>query len=383
MPRTSEPSWEDGMRSLHEGELEGIVELTSAVFRPTLVADYPHFFNRENASNLRVVVEDGKVVSHIGTLRRDASILGCTVRMAALGGVATYEEHRGKGHATALFQDTMRVCKEDGVDFMLVSGYRKMYHRFGCRIIGKDWRARIDADQAGAFDDGKVEISEATEKDLPDLMALYRREPVRWIRPPSDCMHALAGIVMNQPSVIHVLREKGIVRGYVIVQNPKGQGQVEGKVFEVAGEREVLAGALGELLKMYNMSALSLHVMGFDGLLLDVLKGRGATCSPEESSGTVTLINFTQFMEKMRPYFTEVVGERVAKGLVFEEPGDQMIFRYGGDAVVADNQGQAAELIFGTHEGVENRLLEKGGKAGEVLADIFPIPALWYGLNFV
>ena len=383
MSRASDPSWEDGMRSLHEMELEGIVELTSAVFRPTLVAEYPHFFNRENARNLRVVVEDGKVVSHIGTLRRDASILGCNVRTAALGGVATYEQHRGKGHATALFEDTMRVCKEGGVDFMLVSGYRKMYHRFGCRYVGRDWRFKIEADQAGAFDDGKVEIGEATETDLPDLMGLYRREPVKWIRPPLDYRHALAGLVMNQPSVIHVLREKGIVRGYVIVQDPKGQGQAEGKVFEVAGEREVLAGALGALLKMYKMSALSLHVMGFDGLLQDVLKGRGATCSPEASSGTVTLINFAQFMEKMRPYFTEAVGEQVAKGLVFEEPGDQRIFRYGGDAVMADNQGQAVELIFGTHEGVENSLLEKGGMAGEVLAEIFPIPALWYGLNFV
>ncbi len=96
MPREPDPSWEDGMRSLHAEEMEGIVALTSAVFRPTLVAEYPHFFTRENASNLRVVVENGKVVSHIGTLRRDASILGCTVRNAALGGVATYEAHRGK-----------------------------------------------------------------------------------------------------------------------------------------------------------------------------------------------------------------------------------------------------------------------------------------------
>ncbi len=88
-------------------------------------------------------------------------------------------------------------------------------------------------------------------------------------------------------------------------------------------------------------------------------------------------------MERMRPYFTEVVGEASARGLVFEQRGDQMIFRYGGEAVVAENQGKAAEIIFGTHGGKEARPLKEGGKAGEVLAEIFPIPALWYGLNFV
>ena len=383
MPREPDPSWEDGMRSLHADEMEGIFALTSAVFRPTLVAEYPHFFTRENASNLRVVVENGKVVSHIGTLRRDASILGCMVRPVALGGLATYKAHRGKGHATALFEDTMRACREDGVDFMLVSGYRKMYHRFGCRYVGMDWRFKVDRAQCEAFDDEALEIDEATEADLPELMRLYRRESVRWIRPPSDFKHALAGVVMNQPSVIHVLRKQGTVSGYMIVQDPKGQTGIEGKVFEFAGAREAVAGALGGVIKKHDLAGLSLHVMGCDGLLQDILKGRGARCSPEAGSGTVTLINFIQFMERMRPYFTEVVGEASARGLVFEQRGDQMIFRYGGEAVVAENQGKAAEIIFGTHGGKEARPLKEGGKAGEVLAEIFPIPALWYGLNFV
>ena len=62
-----------------------------------------------------------------------------------------------------------------------------------------------------------------------------------------------------------------------------------------------------------------------------------------------------------RPYFAEVVGEASARGLVFEQRGDQMIFRYGGEAVVAENQGKAAEIIFGTHGGKEARPLKERG----------------------
>ena len=70
-----------------------------------------------------------------------------------------------------------------------------------------DWRFKVDRAQCEAFDDEALEIDEATEADLPELMRLYRRESVRWIRPPSDFKQAMAGVVMNQPSVIHVLRK--------------------------------------------------------------------------------------------------------------------------------------------------------------------------------
>ena len=43
----------------------------------------------------------------------------------------------------------------------------------------------------------------------------------------------------------------------------------------------------------------------------------------------------------------------------------------------------AVELIFGTTDGSEKGLLAAGGQAGEALREIFPIPGLWYGPNYV
>ena len=160
MPIDPQPSWRDGMRSLHPDEFGSLCELVGTVFRPGLAEEYPHFYTPAHAGEMRVVVVDGRVVSHIGALRRNASLFGCTARASSLGGVATYEEHRGSGYATALFEDTMRVCREDGVDFMLVSGYRKMYHRFGCRYVGRDWNFSLTAERAGDFDDDDVELIE-------------------------------------------------------------------------------------------------------------------------------------------------------------------------------------------------------------------------------
>ena len=108
MPREREPSWEDGIRNLRRDEFEGVADLLHTVFRPTLVAEYPHIYTPENTGNMLVAVAGGQVVSHMGNLRRYASILGCTVRVSCQGGVATLENHRGKGYSTSLLQETIR-----------------------------------------------------------------------------------------------------------------------------------------------------------------------------------------------------------------------------------------------------------------------------------
>lgn len=384
MPREPEPSWRDGLRSVQRAEFESLDALLSAVFRPGLVEQYPHLYSPENTDNMRVVVQDGKVVSHIGTIRRYASLLGCTVRVASLGGVSTYPECRGKGYATALFEDWMRVCREDGVDFMLVSGYRKMYHRHGCRYVGKDFNFDVLKGDAGRFDDAGVEVREAGPGDAEAVAEVYRREPVRWLRPPADYRNALTSYVMNRPAQFLMVYERGALTGYVIVQLLREQDR-ERKVqlVEFAGDRRSVAGALGEVVKRYDLEALRVHVAGYDKPMQGLLVERGLTGTPANASGTVTLIHFAQFMERMRPYFAERLGETEARSLVFLEQGDQMIFLYGGDRVVAEDQGEAAQLIFGTLEGAEEKLLARGGRAGEALREIFPIPALWYGVNYV
>jgi hypothetical protein len=337
----------------------------------------------ENAGNLRVQVVDGQVVSHIGTLRRTASLFGCTVQVASLGGVATLEEHRGKGYATALLADNIRCCREDGVDFIIVSGYRKMYHRFGCRYVGRDRSYGLSADRAGDFDDPGLQIAEAQEEDLPSLAALYRQEPVRFFRPPSDFRNALVGYIMNRPANVLTIRERGALRGYVILQEARERDEGRVQVLEFAGDRKSVVGILGKLVRSYGLAALDLHVLGWDTLTQDLLERRELEGKPATGSGTVLLVSFNQLMDRMRPYFAERVGEDEAQSLAFRERGDEFSFYYGGDRVVAGDRGTATQLIFGTPNRSEEPLLASGGRAGEVLREIFPIPALWYGLNYV
>lgn len=384
MPKQVEPSWRDGIHGVGAEDFEGLRALVETVFWEGLVEKYPHMYTLENGENLRVVVENGKVVSHCGIIERHASIFGCTVKVASLGGVATYEEHRGKGHATRLFGDCVRKCERDGVDFMLVSGYRKMYHRFGCRYVGKDWNFSLSATDTERFDDAGVEVAEATLEDAPDIADIYRREPVRWLRPPSDYEHGMTGYVMNRPAKWLVVRADGALRGYVILSGSRREPESrEASLAEFAGDRRAVVGALGKVVRGEGLERLSLHVMGCDSVTKEMLEARGLEGRPANASGTVMIINFLQFMERMRPYFEERLGTKAAEGLVFLEKGEKMVFALGRDQVVAEDRGQAVCLIFGTLDGAEEPLLQAGGDAGEALREVFPLQALWYGVNYV
>ena len=383
MPHAPDPSWCDGLRSLRADELPALDLLLSAAFRPGIIEQYPHIYSPENAPNLRVVVKEGKVVSHIGTIRRHASILGCTVKVASMGGVGTLPEHRGKGYATALFADTVRACRRAGIDFIVVSGYRKLYHRHGCRYIGRDWNFSLPGEKAAALTDASLSLRTARPEEIPALAALYQREPVRWLRPLSDFHHALSGYVMNRPHEMLTVWENGHLRGYIILQEKQSEDENKVQLLEFAGDRRSLVGVLGRLVQERNLEALDVHVMGCDLLLQDLLKERGLEGQPAHAAGTVSLVDFPQFMERMRPYFAERIGPDAAAGLVFYERDDALVFAYGGDQVVAPDRGAAVELIFGTSENSEEPLLQSGGQAGDLLRRIFPIPALWYGINYV
>src|SRR5262249_46474734 len=141
----------DGPRGLQADEWDQLNALVSTVFSRRMFARFPQLFNEANRSNLRVVAEDGRVVSHVGMIQREASLAGCRVRVACVGAVATYEDYRGRGFASLAFQDACDKAADDGVDLMLISGGRGLYTRTGCRRVGRDHDFVVTAEHVGGL----------------------------------------------------------------------------------------------------------------------------------------------------------------------------------------------------------------------------------------
>ena len=373
-------------RAVRPEEMDTLRALTDTVFRPGLMDQYPQLFNEDNRENLRVCVDAGRCVSHVGMTERGASFFGCALRVCCIGAVSTLPEYRGQGLASACFDDTVNKAYGDGVDVMIVSGNRSLYRMRGCVTVGHDTAFTLApsttprALSEAAF---PVSVEPMRDDELPLVQDCYRREPVRFLRPPDDYRHAIeSGYVMNRPTdFLVVCGEQGAFLGYLLVQRPDEAGRAA--VAEFGGDRRALLAALPRLFQRYPLTELRWQVQRHDDLFRSLCEQAGLPGAPAGAPGTVKLINFPQLMERMRPRWEEMLGRKVAAQLAFQQQGERYGFRLGDEELVTDRD-MATRLVFGTLDGAaEAEALEQAGAWTEVLKAVLPLPCLWYGLNYV
>lgn len=373
----------DGPRGVQKEDLESLRALTDLVMREGLVDQYPQLFNEDNYDNLRVCADAGRCVSHVGMTEQGAVLFGCPIQVGCIGGVCTHPDHRNKGLASACFDDAARKAREDGVDFMIVSGDRSLYRMRGCVHVGDNRAFKITSDAIPPAIEARaanVTVAEMTEDELPLVMDCYRREPVRFVRPPDVYRYALqSGWVTNRPSDFLVLREGGAFRGYVIARRSEQDGSAG--LAEFAGDRHAVLTALPHILRRGGLTSLNFQVMRHDALMRSLCEQAGLQGSPSATPGTVTLIHFPQLMERLRPRFAEILGARTASQLRFAQEEERYLFAVGGEEFVTD-RADAARRLFGTTE-EQPSAQNLPGALGEALRAILPLPTLWYGINYV
>lgn len=370
----------DGPRALGAEEWDSLRALTDAVFRPGMPEQYPQLFDEANRENLRVCVDGGRCVSHVGMTERGATLFGCSLGVCSVGAVATHPDSRGRGLASACFDDAVDKAARDGMDVMLVSGDRSLYRRRGCLEIGGDAAFTLTPAQAGALDESarlSVTVSLMTDQDLPLVRECYRAEPVRFVRAPDDYHFAQqSGLVMDSACDFWVVRERGAFRAYAVVERRDDGLRV--RLLEFAGDRRALLAALPGLIGRVAPAALQWQVARHDGPFRSLCEGAGLAPTPAPSPGTVKLLRFVPLMERMRPRWEELLGARDAARLSFRQSGDQYAFGFGGDTLPADRD-RTTRLLF--HPAAVSALTP--GPCADVLRQILPLPWVWPGINYV
>ena len=388
----------DGPRALGSDEWPLLDHLVSTVFRPEMFHDYPQLFNASNRANLRVIREGDHLVTHVGFTVRPAVLLGTVITVACIGAVATAPEARGRGLGSICVQDAFDHASASGVDLMLISGGRGLYTRVGCREVGVDHRFILEARNAA----GRATVARPglalvplTDLDIPALGAIHEREAVRFVRPRDDWDRAFdCGIVMNTPSDFWGVSNGSGIVAYVAVHHPdrirhrEAEDELFVRVVEHAGPRDAVAHALSALIDQYGAVRAEVHVGGHDVELAWVLRHAGLHGVPEASSGTIRVIDFPRLMGKVRPLIAGRVGHALASRLVFEADERAGSARGGfsiGDGSRTIRVADHASLgpwLFGTPEGTHSGPEGDQSLAAD-LATALPLPALWYGVNYV
>ena len=158
-----------------EEHLLGIAETTSTALN----------FSRERAiarsplwplEDMRVAIEDGKVVATAGDFRFDQWFGGRTIGCSGVWGVATLPEHRAGGLATACIRALLDRARERGWPLTaLFPAVLTPYRKMGYEIAGVFIRHRVPLDALPPGDDTLpgVELADLS-RDIADMHAAYR-----------------------------------------------------------------------------------------------------------------------------------------------------------------------------------------------------------------
>jgi predicted N-acetyltransferase YhbS len=344
-------------------------------------AEYPLLFSEWNCEQLRVIEREGQLVAHVGISIRDAIVLGTRLRVASIGAVGTDPGCRGQGMASALMEDARIHSRARGASLMLISGGRGLYHRLGYVTVG-----RFTGHRAAAGPAVGVTIAPMAAEELAVVIALHQQEPVRFLRPRENWEALLAaGMLMNQPADLLIVRQDAERVAYLAVQRPVvGRDGQPGpaRVMEWAGSRRAVAGALPGVAARYNVPEAALVALADDGDWQAEARRCGYPGAPVQFSGTLGILDPARFLESVRPVLEERLGSDLG-GLVVAPAGTGALLRLRGEVLELATMGELTALVFGGDTEEARRVPPAPPRLAALLAEAFPIPLLWYGYNYV
>jgi len=366
-----------GPRPVRVEEFPSLGALVDSAFLPgkpeTMFGHFPQLFNERNVDNLLVFEEEGRVISHVGMTQRWASLGGCTVRVACIGAVATYPEYRNQRLASTLLQTACDRAVAAGVDFMQISGGLGMYRRVGAADFGPGYRVSVSLDAARRIPREDLSVVPFTESDIEFCESVYERKTARFVRPRDDWdWFAESRSCMTHKVDLWIVRIGDAPCAYLVCHRPADDTEVF--VMEHAGDDTAIAGALWNVAGHYNADSIAIHAQANERALRQMLVDAGGRSEPNHAMGTILLLNVPQLIDRMRPWFEMRIGMEAARNVRVMENDGQYTFAIGAEQLVVSGRMAAGEIIFGHHD----RAIPPG-----LLSKAFPIPSLWYGLNYV
>jgi hypothetical protein len=237
-------------------------------------------------------------------------------------------------------------------------------------------------------------IREFSLADGPAAMALYDREPVRFLRTRDDWARAAKNrFVMNWKSRFWAVLRADRLSAYLAVHEPRADRPVS-LLADFAGDRMDAARALPEAASRMGIAVVEAHLGDWDRAGREAFAAIAlADGKLEAGRGTFLLLRMAACLEKLRPRVARLCGEAAAgRELRFSESGGGPGSRSGAGARLHISLGPDEARIVGRAEvarflfGAPDAAAPAFEGAASVLAALrpaFPLPTPWYGLNFV
>jgi len=374
----------EGPRGARRDEFEATVELGNNVFLlpdgspRRLNVTHSLLWRPENHENMRIVLVNGQVVSHVGISEREYVALGNRVRVGFIGGVCTRADHRNRGFAGACLQDAIARLTRRGAALMPVSGRRTLYFRHHCACAGTRYCATLTRAQLAAGTPEGLAVRPYSEDMLDDLLRMYQTEPMRYVR-----SRDVFAVTMQRGSTEVVLAGGRPVAFVKYRLKEEEGGKKHAAIAELAGPRETIRDALVLWAQrdLWDTAYIG-PLYGTDDAARVALRGIGVHVVREDSlAGTVRVVNFPLLMACMSDYFRERLGSDWDRLIYYEQDG-QFVFGLGRERFELADRTQLALFMLGASQSKDD-VEPPAGALGDLLRAVFPIPYVFPGSDSV
>jgi predicted N-acetyltransferase YhbS len=381
----------EGPRPVRPSEYESLLKLVNRTFIRApgargMESLFPWHLGRDNAKNLWVMVENGRVVSHLGTNKRSLAVLGVRIPVVLMSSICTDPDYRGQGLASRLIATVRHRHEREGFDLYFISGDRDLYRRIGAAPVGRQLRYVLAPRALKVFAHPEVSVRPAEGTDLQAIASLHAREPVRIVRPFKDFRTVFrAGWAGLSPGRFYVVEADRKITAYFVagVTRKHGGPPKEGRltVVEMAGSRTDLLAALYAACGLWRKRRVELSVSPHDRDAMALLAGRHLDERRVPVYDSIAILNLERLLQRLRPLLLKRAGA-AARGLEGEEALRKVALRRGRQRLEC-SRDTMARLLFGEPHRDRPPGLRVEGLLGRAIRSAFPLPLANPGISYV
>lgn len=345
-------------------EVAQLLDFLNKNLRPqsawSIADEYPLVFGPNNRTNLRVLIENDKLVAHAAIkYHLVKNVLGL-FKVAAIGSVVTDSNHRNQGYSQKILNSCIESAYQNGADFAILwTDLFDFYRKMDFELAGQEISFLLDQDIPSSNTNLRFLKSEKVSPEA--ISKMYLQHTVGTIRSLEEFKHHLK---IPNSRIYTAWNEQNQICAYAV----EGKGaDLDGYIHEWAGNVPELLSLLSHIRKDQGRNLVMLVPGHSKNLIGELSKFAQRN---EGFLGMIRILHHENLFEKIHRYARQMG----VTDFVCEKQGDEYLIGRKDDYFKTSDLKTLTRLLFGPYDNSENV---------SNLDPILPIPMWIWGWDSV
>ncbi|MCB0379262.1 MAG: GNAT family N-acetyltransferase [Bdellovibrionales bacterium] len=336
----------------------------------SLKDEYPLAFEEKNLANIRIIEEQGNILSHAVLKPTIIKTHWHVFKVGFIGSVVTNESHRGQGLSQSVIQSCIQAAEQQDCDFaMLWTDLFDFYQKFGFEVAGSEIALQVNTNFKSSTKKD-LRILDTAQVSPHDILKLYNRHNLKTLRTAIDIQKYLK--IPNSEVFTGWNRLTNQLEAYCVL----GKGaDFHNYIHEWGGSVSALLSLVESIQEKKNESITLITPPQCENLIRQ-MEALGAQ-KQFGVLGMIKIINPTNFCKKIKKGARALGHDQ----FIFEFRDGTYYFGYGQDVYQTTADSDMVRLVFGPLKA--DQIHEFSNQTLEIFKELFPIPFWVWGWDSI